>query len=171
MALIHLSDWFGDARLIIRLNTMLQELYNSFSPRVKNTPIGGLAVKLVNRSGAASIKGHLVDISPSYDESVRLCPVEVPDCIGVFLDSGIPDGEEAWVVISGVAEVYFFASTIRGHFARIGWGSDTGEVAGQAIAEAIPSPPLSTDKHFGEIGHVLTTRTGPGLAKVVLHFN
>ena len=49
--------------------------------------------------------------------------------------------------------------------------SDTGEISGQALNEAVPTSPFATDKHFCEIGHVLETRTGAGLAKVNLHFN
>ena len=135
------------------------------------TPDGGYAVKLINKTGAASVKGYLVDASPTTDRAVRLVPVNDPDCIGAFLESGVPDGSEAWIVVSGLAYVYFFGSTTRGHYARIGVTADTGEAAGQAISEAIPTSPFATDKHFQEIGHVLESRTGAGLALCCLHFN
>jgi hypothetical protein len=141
------------------------------NPKIKTTDVGGIAVLLTNKSGATSIKGYLVDASPTVNNAVRLVPVNSPDCIGAFLDSGVPDGAEAWIVVSGIADVYFFSSTTRGHYARVGVTADTGEAAGQALSEAIPTSPFATDKHFMEIGHVLESRTGAGLAKCCLHFN
>lgn len=138
---------------------------------VKHTPIGGIAVQMVNGTGAPTVKGYLVTPSSSANFAVSLTAVDVPNCIGVFLDSGVADGQPAWVVISGIADVYFSGSSTRGHMARIGVASDTGEQAGQAISEAVPTSPFATDKHFGEIGHVAESRTGAGLARVVLHFN
>jgi len=29
----------------------------------------------------------------------------------------------------------------------------------------------ASDKHFAEVGHLLESRTGPGLAKTLIHFN
>ena len=94
----------------------------------------------------------------------------VLDPIGAFLESGVPDGEEAWIVVSGIAKVYYIGSTTHGQFCRVLVAADGGS-AGQAIAEAVPTPPFATDKHFQEIGHCIESRTGAGLAKTVLHFN
>jgi len=146
-------------------------LNNLLSSNVKHTAIGGVAVKLTNKTGSPSVKGYLVDPSPSVDGAVVLTAVGIPDCVGVFLEDDVADGSEAWVVVSGIAEVYFSGDTTRGHLARIGFSSDTGEVAGQAISEEFPTSPFATDKHFGEVGHVIESRTGAGLAKCVLHFN
>ena len=44
-------------------------------------------------------------------------------------------------------------------------------MSGQALSEALAAPPFATDKHFYEIGHVLESRVGAGLAKCILHFN
>jgi hypothetical protein len=139
--------------------------------KTKTTDAGGTAILLTNKSGAASIKGYLVSASPTTNNAVQLVQVNSPDCIGVFLDAGIADGAEAWVVVSGIADVYFFSSTTRGHYARVGVTADTGEGPGKALSEAVPSSPFATDKHFAEIGHVLESRTGAGLAKCCLHFN
>jgi len=98
-------------------------------------------------------------------------PIDAPSCIGVFYEDGIADGSLAWIVVSGIADVYYWGSTTRGQLARTGLTTDTGEVSGQALSEAIPSAPFATDKHFCEIGHVLETRSGAGLAKTLLHFN
>jgi hypothetical protein len=58
-----------------------------------------------------------------------------------------------------------------GYLARTGLAADTGEVAGQALSEALPESPFTDAKHFCEIGHCLESRTGAGLALVNLHFN
>lgn len=154
------------------MNTLLTTISEAFSTdNTKITPEGGLAVKRINKTGAASVKGYCVTTSDAVNNSVKLVPVDVPNCIGVFYESGVADGSDAWIVISGIADVYFWGSTTRGHLARTGLTVDTGEVSGQATSEAIPTSPFASDKHFCEIGHVLETRSGAGLAKCVLHFN
>lgn len=138
----------------------------------KTTTEGGFAVKLTNRTGGASVKGEVVTSGSSYDNSVTKIVKDVPNPIGVFYESGVADGAEAWVVVSGIAEVYFVGNTTRGQLARGFLTADGGSyVTGQALAEAVPTSPFATDKHFYEIGHVLESRTGAGLAKCLLHFN
>lgn len=141
--------------------------------KVKITPEGGIAVKLTNKTGGASVKGEVVSVysATAINSSVSKIVVDIPAPIGVFYESGVADGNEAWVVISGVADVYFVGNTTRGHLARGFITGDAGYVTGQALSEAVPSSPFASDKHFYEIGHVLESRTGAGLAKCVLHFN
>jgi hypothetical protein len=155
------------------LNDMFTELYAACAgtAAVKFTPYGGVAVQMLNRTGSTTVKGTLVTTHATYDNAVTICSVDVPNCIGVFLETGGADDTMAWVVISGMAEVYFSGSATRGHMARVGVSQDIGEVNGQAISEAVPTSPFATDKHFAEIGHVAQSRTGAGLARVVLHFN
>lgn len=140
------------------------------SPRIKFTPEGGLAIRVINKTGAASIKGYCVTAG-AEDNSVILVPIGVPNCIGVFYESGKADGEYVWIVISGMADVYFWNAPTVGYLARTGLAADTGEVSGQALSEAFPASPFASDKHFCEIGHVLETKEAPGLAKTLLHFN
>jgi hypothetical protein len=135
--------------------------------KIATTDDGGLAVKLVNKTGADSIKGYCVTAG-SADNSVILVPVDSVNCLGVFLESDIPDGSEAWVVVSGIADVYFFTETTRGHMARTGLTADTGEVSGQAISEAFPAV---LDDTLCKVGNVLESKAAAGLAKVLLHFN
>ena len=141
------------------------------SEKIKLTKDGGMAVLLINKTGATSIKGYCVTNSDSTADAVKLVVINEPNAIGVFQDSGVADGEHAWVIISGIADVYFWGSTTLGHMARTGMTADTGEISGQAISEATPTSPFSVDKHFCEVGHVLEARTGAGLAKCILHFN
>lgn len=141
------------------------------SQKVMLTPEGGIAVKLINKTGVNTVKGMVVTTSSAYDMGVRLITINIPTPIGVFYESGAADGEETWVVISGVADVMFVSDTTRGNLAR---GFITGEATyeeGKALAEAVPTSPFASDKHFYEMGHLLESRTGPGLAKVVMHFN
>lgn len=136
------------------------------------TPDGGFAVFLLNKTGAVSIKGEVVTPNGATQLSVKKITVDIPAPIGVFLESGIPDGSGAWVVIGGIADVYFVGNTTAGQFARGFLTADGGSyVTGRALCESVPTSPFASDKHFYEIGHVLETRVGAGLAKCVVHFN
>lgn len=141
------------------------------SQRVMVTPEGGIAVKLTNNTGAVSVKGALVTTSSAVAMGVVLVAVDIPNPIGVFYESGVANGAEAWVVVSGITEVLFVGNTTRGHLARGFITGDSGYVAGRALSEAVPTSPFASDKHFYEIGHLLESRVGAGLAKIVMHFN
>ncbi len=143
------------------------------SKNIKITSEGGVAIRLKNMTGAPSVKGYVVSVysATAVNSAVRLIQQDIPDPVGVFYESGIPNGVDSWIVISGIADVYFVGSTVRGYLARGFVAADAGFIAGQAIAEAFPTAPFATDKHFYEIGHVLESRTGAGLAKIVMHFN
>jgi len=160
----------GNDQLKVYYNSSWQ-VVNQLNGNAIFTPEGGLAVQLTNETGSNSVKGYCVTSDSSNNESVILVPIDAPSCIGVFYEDGIADGSLAWIVVSGIADVYYWGSTTRGQLARTGLTTDTGEVSGQALSEAIPSAPFATDKHFCEIGHVLETRSGAGLAKTLLHFN
>lgn len=138
------------------------------------TPLGGIAVSLTNKTGGVSAKGYMVRAGAAVDNSFVTAAVDIPDVIGVVYGDingdQVADGAECYVVTAGIAEVYFGGNTTRGNFIRNTVAAD-GYAAGQALAEALPTAPFATDKHFHEIGHVLETRVGAGLAKGVLHFN
>lgn len=141
--------------------------------KIAFTPDGGYCVKLTNKTGAVTVKGHVVTVynATAINNAVAKTIVDVPNAIGVFYESGIADGQEAWIVTSGIADVYFGSSTTRGHLARTTITGDAFTTAGYALSEAVPSAPFATDKHFCELGHVLESRTGAGLAKVNVHLN
>ena len=134
------------------------------------TPEGGLAVLMVNKTGAASAKGYIVEPDGSVDEAIKLTADDDIDPIGVIYNAGIADGDLVWVVVSGIADVYYGGNVTRGTFSRVPVTAD-GYNAGEAISEALPTSPFATDKHFQEIGHPIESRVGAGLAKTVLHFN
>ena len=154
-------------KTVERLSTIEQYPGTKFAV----SPEGGIMVRLTNKTGAASVKGNVVTNSATTANAVTLAVDGEPDAFGVFYASGIADGSEAWVVVSGIADVYFIGSTTLGHLARTFISGEAGYVTGQAISEAIPAAPFATDKHFCEIGHLLESRVGSGLAKCVLHFN
>jgi len=135
------------------------------------TPGGGIAVRLTNRTGAASVIGSVVDPSVDHDNAFRLAPVDSFDPIGVVYEAGVADGDECWVVLTGKAQVLFASAATRSHMARVVIAADGGANSGLAQSEEVPTPPAATDKHFREIGHVLETTAGAGLAWCVLHFN
>jgi hypothetical protein len=164
-------DLFDQIRELRDRIYILERFITLGNNKLKLTSEGGVAVKLTNKTGGASVKGELVRSNSGQNNSVIKVAQNIPDTIGVFYESGIADGAEAWVVVSGIADVYFVGNTTRGYLARSFVTADAGYVIGRALSEAVPSSPFATDKHFCEIGHILESRTGAGLAKVVLHFN
>ncbi len=129
------------------------------------TLIGGYATKLTNNTGANSIKGEVVRTDPSNDDAVALAgPAEVHP-IGVFLDDGVTDGSEAWIVMYGIADVKAdSAGFTRGD--RV-----ITSLTGATLSRATTSNSPSTAVHFQEIGHVLETAAANALGRCILHFN
>lgn len=159
----------SDEIILPNYSGIKEEVRKDKDAKIKITMEGGLMIKLKNNTGAPSVKGYCVDIT-SVD-GVALTTQNRPDCIGVFYESGVASGAYAWIVICGIAEVYFVGNTTAGHIARTFIDADADYETGKAKSEAVPTSPFATDKHFCEIGHVLETRTGAGLAKTILHFN
>ena len=137
------------------------------------TDEGGFAIYLINKTGAASVKGTLVDTKASIDNAVNIVGADEPDIVGVVYENGIADGDLVLVVISGVAEVLLEDSTAstRGYWARI---SITQNGRADITNAAPPGGGVAEiDRHFREIGHCLESK-GAGtdvLAKCILHFN
>lgn len=132
------------------------------------TPIGGLAIKVTNETGFDTIAGQLVKTDPATDDAVILAAAGDTECIGVFLDSGIADGSEAWVVVNGIADVALDdnVAAVRGNWMA------TGVLAGYARTSASPA---ASPQHFEEIGHCIESVSAGGggthiLARCVLHF-
>lgn len=157
--------------LIDRVNA-LDTLIPEGAP-AKFTPEGGLAVQLTNKTGAASVKGTLVEADDTTDNAFKVMVADDPDPIGAVYEDGIADGEPCWVVVAGIAEVLIEDGTAatRSYWAKV---SDT--VAGRAdITNPAPAGGAiaALEDHFTEIGHCLETK-GSGtdvLAKIVMHFN
>ena len=85
----------------------------------------------------------------------------------------VAEDGEMWIVVGGIADVYYGGNVTRATFSRVPVAGDGGSYStqGWAINEALPTSPFATDKHFQEIGHPIESRTGAGLAKTIVHFN
>lgn len=133
------------------------------------TPDGGVAVRMKNGTGAATVKGSLVSASTTNDFEFILQNNEY-DTFGIVYESGIAAGGEALVVVSGIADV-LVADNITVNRGTIAIAS---QVDGRATAVANPGSGLpATDTHFREIGHFIQYGA-PGtnvLVRAVLHFN
>ncbi len=141
----------------------------------KITNIGGIAILLTNKTGANSVAGKLVRADTSTNDAAKLTVIDEEECFGVFLDSGVSDGSEAWIVISGIADVAMENNTTatRGNWVRT---STTVGEEGYADATNAAPPSPAAFSHFNEIGNCIETVTATGegthvLARCVLHFN
>lgn len=129
----------------------------------KLTSIGGLAVKLTNRTGANTIAGQLVKADTGDDDSFVTAGANADNVIGIVLDADVADGAEAWVVGGGIAAVLMDAGgSVRGDRLISSATAGSADVwnTGGAVAT-----------HFQEIGHCIETRVGAGLARCKVHFN
>jgi len=133
---------------------------------------GGLLIKLTNNTGSPTVKGSLVSSSPNINDGFILQNNEF-DTIGVVYENGIADGEETYIVVSGIAEVLLKDGTAstRGYWAI---AADTDGRAN--ITQPTPSPNNTLNEHtihFKEIGHCIETKSAGSnvLAKCILHFN
>lgn len=134
------------------------------------TTEGGLYITLVNKTGAASIKGTMVSCSNSYNNSCMVTQtsgIGSNKSIGVIYDNGIPDGSKVRVVVSGKAYVLLEDEEYSTH------GQWCGSSLYQAGRVLVADEPSSTSEHFREIGHCLeSVSAGTNkLCLVVLHFN
>ena len=145
-------------------------------PKIKHTSIGGMAILLTNNTGAETIAGTLVECDDTIDDAFELGDANSTHPVGIVLDSGIANGEEAWVVVSGVADIAMEDNTsaTRGYWVR----TSVTEVGYSDASN--PAPPGAgigeVERHFTEIGHCIesVSATGGGthiLARCVLHFN
>jgi len=133
-------------------------------PKAKLTAEGGLAVKLTNKTGAASIKGTIVGVDSAAGNAFDLTAIDANYNLGVVYESGVDDGAECWVVVIGIAEVLMKNDATLGQQCRIPLSTDTGEVAGYAMAAA-----QSATASVYKIGDILETKTADTLCKVLLH--
>lgn len=137
-------------------------------PKAKFTAEGGFAVKLVNKTGAESVKGTIVSLSTGTDNAFALSAVDSSGCVGVVYESGKADAAECWVVVKGIAETLFTNNVTHGQYARVPIAGDTDEVAGKAVGAAIPANTFNTDAYLARFGFVLESKNAGSLAKVLL---
>ena len=131
--------------------------------KVRITDIGGIAILLTNKTGNASVQGEVVKNNSGQDNSVILTGTTDGFMLGVFLESGIADGQEAWVVIMGIAEVKADATGFTRGDRVIGSTATAGRV------ETDNTPAVAA--HFTEAGHALETAAANAVGQCALHFN
>ncbi len=136
------------------------------------TPLGGIAVRLTNKTGVASVKGTVVKLSTADDDSFVLSGISEAQPIGVVFEAGVADGSLCWVIILGIAEV-LLENTTAGTHGNWVYASAT---AGRANATLLVPPAggiPELDQHMQELGHCLQTIAGGTnvLCKILIHFN
>jgi len=135
---------------------------------------GGLMVRLINKTGAASVKGVIVELSSATDFAIMEATAGGPDPIGVVYEDGIADGDSVWVVYSGPAQVLLKDGTAA---TREYWGALSDDTAGRAdFTTAAPSGGTVNElrTHLErEIGHVMESQSAGTdvLCWCFLHFN
>ena len=164
-------DDFQLYREFRKIHKIKKDMANAYSSKVKHTDIGGLAINLINKTGVNTVKGSIVSASSSSDNSFKLQASEY-DAIGVVLEDGIADGQEAWVVISGVAEVLLENSTLSTRGNWVTCATTDGRANATATAPS-GGTIMALENHFKEIGHCLESKVAGTnvLAKCVIHFN
>lgn len=127
---------------------------------IRLTPLGGIAIRLTNKSGAQLNQGELVSVDSATYKSVILSAIGVVDCFAVVYDSTIAIDASGWFVINGLCQVYFNADgSTMGHYFRISVADDANATNGFAQSESTDVMDLQRKK-----GYVLQTRSGAGLA-------
>jgi len=136
------------------------------------TPIGGICIRLLNKTGAASVLGTIVQADTVIDNAFKVCGVDGVMPIAVVYQAGVADGSLCWIVIYGIAQVLLKDATAstKGYWVYVS------DAAGRADA-TLAAPPgggiPELDVHMGEIGHCIESKGADTdvLAKVILHFN
>jgi hypothetical protein len=136
-------------------------------------PSGGFAVWLENQTGAASVKGTLVEASSTVDNAFQAITANDPDPIGAVFDDGVANGEQCRVVVGGRAQVLLEdgTATSRGYWAKVS------ETANGRVDATLAAPSGGTiaqiNEHFHEVGHTLEAKTAGTnvLCWIIMHFN
>lgn len=116
-------------------------------PKWMLTPEGGIAIKLTNKTGAASVANAAVQVSVDHANAVALAQTTVEgttaECIGAFYESGVADGSEAWIVIAGLGQVLIAPENV----VSTGQMLEPSQTAGQMR----PFSNLSGEKSIGPV--------------------
>ena len=122
-------------------------------PKTAVSPIGGLLTRLINKTGANSVKGTVVELDDGVDFAFDIAPVDAIDAFGIVYEDGIADGDECWVVTYGAADILIEDGTAstRDNFVKVG---DT--TPGRALMDT--ATPASQAIHFRELGHCMESQ-------------
>jgi hypothetical protein len=134
------------------------------------TPLGGTGIKLTASGTAAFTYGQVVTVGSITNGIFVVNPTDGQGPIGVvygrvdLATSTVAIGSDAWIIVSGIAEVQGDA---------VGFGPGALVIAGSAGQGKDPGsiPPATQNEHNAEIGHAIGTGRAGTVGKVVLHFN
>ena len=129
------------------------------------TSDGGYYETFVNNTGT-SVQGTIVVASTSVYNGVDIAPANAEFPIGVIYETGITNGGNVKVVVSGKALV-LLKNTVA---STLGYWCGVSDTAGRMYQSAtVPS----TIEHNREIGHSLQSEVGGTnvLSLVQIHFN
>lgn len=129
------------------------------------TDDGGMYITLINKTGASTIKGQVVQADTVNDGSFVLSTTNSINPIGIVFESGIADGSLCKVVVSGKAYALLKDTTAGTAGSWCGCSDTVGRMYQQA------SPP-ATNEHDREIGHSLQAAAAGTnvLCLIVVHF-
>lgn len=145
----------------VGFGTASPTLIFSMNEKVGFTSIGGLAVRMTNETGDTSVAGDVVCASTGTADAVEWTGADGLCAIGMFLESGVIDGDEAWIVVAGIADVHMDAA-----------GCTLGDrivCSGTARRGEADNTPAVAD-HFKEIGHAIEIAAANANARCVIHF-
>jgi len=130
------------------------------------TAEGGIGIYIINKTGAASVKGTVLEASTALDLAVQIESAGGIEPVGIMYSDGIADGDLVLIIILGIAEILLEDTTacVHGDWCGVSASDD-----GRAIANTEPPAPLLHDK---EIGHFIESKSAGTnvLAKAILHY-
>lgn len=133
--------------------------------RIRHTSEGGIAIRLTNRTGSASVKGLIVELGTA-DNAVIASAANCIDPIGVMYEDGVATGSECWVVVAGRVQVLLK----NGESATRGYWLGCSDNSGRAYCRTNPGDDV---EHEREIGHCMESKTSGTNVLVygILQFN
>lgn len=156
----------GDTSRLQAHTASVQALENQYDINLHLTKEGGLALRLTNETGAASIKGTLVTADAAVDNAFDIAPGNSVEAFGAVYEDGVADGSECLVCIGGRVQVLLKDATAatRGNWAEMS------DVAGRA--DITGATPAAAPQHFQEIGHGIENKGADTdvLAFIIMHF-
>lgn len=142
-------------------------LHDRNPQRTRFTSEGGLALRLINKTGGNTVRGTIVEIyDGAVDNAVETSEADDTHSVGVMYSNNTADGQPCWVVIEGRCQVLLKdgVAGVRGYWLGV---SDT---PGRANCK---SDPADVTDHNREIGHCMEQRNSGTNVRVygIIHFN
>lgn len=136
-------------------------------PTVQFTPEGGVAVFMLNMTGATLLKGRVVKADPTGTQRVQLVAVNDDMPFGVVYND-IPTGQSGLIVFTGIVDVWEDGTTginvPPGYIIHVS-ATTPGTVVSSAVLPAVV-------QHNREVGHTIGSKgAAAGLVRCIIHFN